>query len=46
MMTQLRDNQLPDWIAAAEADDLPALRSVAAGLRRDLAPAGLRDLGW
>ena len=29
--------KLPAWLDAVEADDLPELRSLAAGMRRDLA---------
>jgi hypothetical protein len=38
MLTHLRGQQLPAWIAAvrADADDLPGLGSFAAGLERDL----------
>jgi transposase len=36
-MAQRRGQELPAWLAAVEADDLPELRSLAAGLRRDLA---------
>ena len=37
IMAQRRGTELPAWLAAVEADDLPELRSLAAGLRRDLA---------
>ena len=37
IMAQRRGTELPAWLEAAEADDLPELRSLAAGLRRDLA---------
>jgi transposase len=37
IMAQRRGQELPAWLEAAEADDLPELRSLAAGLRRDLA---------
>ena len=36
MMTQLRGAELPEWLNTAETADLPALRSFATGLRRDL----------
>ena len=36
MMAQRRDQELPFWLEALEADDLPELRSLAAGMRRDL----------
>jgi transposase len=36
MMAQRRGQELPAWLKAAEADDLPELRSFAAGIRRDL----------
>jgi transposase len=36
MMTQLRGAELPTWLETAEAADLPASRSFATGLRRDL----------
>jgi transposase len=36
IMAQRRGQELPAWLEAAEADDLPELRSLAAGLRRDL----------
>jgi hypothetical protein len=35
-MTQRRGQELPAWLEAVEADDLPELRSFAAGIRRDL----------
>ncbi|WUI65721.1 ISL3 family transposase [Nocardia sp. NBC_00403] len=35
MMGQLRGRELERWIAAVEADDLPALHSFVRGLRRD-----------
>lgn len=37
MMCQRQGEQLPDWMAAVEADDLPALQSLVTSLRRDLA---------
>jgi transposase len=37
ILTQRRGGELPCWIETVEADDLPALRSFASGLRRDLA---------
>jgi transposase len=37
IMAQRRGTELPGWLEAVEADDLPELRSLAAGLRRDLA---------
>jgi hypothetical protein len=37
IMTQRRGQELPSWLDAAEADDLPALHSLATGMRRDLA---------
>lgn len=36
MMTQLRGAELLEWLETAETADLPALRSFATGLRRDL----------
>ena len=36
MMAQRRGQELPAWLEAVEADDLPELRSFAAGMRRDL----------
>ena len=38
-----RGPELPAWLEAVEADDLPELRSLAAGLRRDL-PAVINGL--
>ncbi len=35
-MAQRRGTELPAWLEAVEADDLPELRSFAAGIRRDL----------
>ncbi len=37
MMTKLTGHQLPDWIVAVTADDLPALHSFVTGIKRDLA---------
>jgi len=37
IMAQRRGRELPAWLDAVEADDLPELRSLAAGIRRDLA---------
>jgi transposase len=37
IMAQRRGTELPAWLEAVEADDLPELRSLAVGLRRDLA---------
>lgn len=37
IMAQRRGAEPPAWLEAVEADDLPELRSLAAGLRRDLA---------
>lgn len=37
IMAQRRGRELPAWLEAIEADDLPELRSLAAGMRRDLA---------
>ncbi|MFC8718648.1 ISL3 family transposase [Kitasatospora sp. NPDC057198] len=47
MPTQLQGDQLPQWIKAVRADDLPSLHSFANGLERDLAAvtAGL-TLPW
>lgn len=36
IMTQRRGQELPAWLEAVEADDLPELRSLANGIRRDL----------
>jgi transposase len=36
IMAQRRGRELPDWLDAVEADHLPELRSLAAGMRRDL----------
>jgi len=43
IMAQRRGRELPDWLEAVEADELPELRSLAAGLRRDL-PAVINGL--
>ena len=43
MMAQRRGQELPAWLDAVEADDLPELRSLAGGMRRDL-PAVINDL--
>ncbi|WP_443044176.1 ISL3 family transposase [Streptomyces sp. NBC_00353] len=47
MLTQLQGNQLPQWIKAVRADDLPSLHAFVNGLERDLAAvtAGL-TLPW
>ncbi|HEX3305199.1 MAG TPA: ISL3 family transposase, partial [Streptosporangiaceae bacterium] len=37
MMARRRGQELPAWLEAVEAGDLPELRSLAAGMRRDLA---------
>ncbi len=37
MMCQRTGQRLPEWMAAVEADDLPALHSLVSGLRRDQA---------
>jgi transposase len=36
IMAQRRGQELPAWLETVEADDLPELRSLAAGMRRDL----------
>ena len=36
IMAQRRGQELPAWLDAVEADDLPELRSLANGMRRDL----------
>ena len=36
IMAQRRGRELPAWLEAVEADDLPELRSLAAGMHRDL----------
>jgi transposase len=43
IMAQRLGKELPAWLAAVEADDLPELRSLAAGMRRDL-PAVINGL--
>jgi transposase len=43
IMAQRRGPELPAWLETVEADDLPELRSLAAGLRRDL-PAVINGL--
>ncbi|MER5740105.1 hypothetical protein ABT117_31175 [Streptomyces sp. NPDC002262] len=47
MLTQLQGDQLPQWIKAVRADDLPNLHTFVNGLERDLAAvtAGL-TLPW
>ncbi|MGW4359551.1 transposase [Streptomyces californicus] len=47
MLTQLRGERLPEWIAAVRADDLPSFHTFINGLERDLAAvtAGL-TLPW
>ncbi|MGV9249385.1 transposase [Streptomyces sp. NPDC003710] len=47
MLTQLQGDQLPQWIKAVRADDLPSLHAFANGLERNLAAitAGL-TLPW
>lgn len=47
ILTQLQGDQLPHWIKAVRADDLPSLHAFANGLERDLAAvtAGL-TLPW
>nr|WP_280519594.1 transposase [Streptomyces prasinopilosus] len=37
MLTQLQGDQLPQWIKAVRADDLPSLHTFVNGLERDLA---------
>jgi transposase len=37
IMAQRRGQELPAWLEDVEADDLPELRSLAAGMRRHLA---------
>ncbi|MFF4522589.1 transposase [Streptomyces bluensis] len=46
-LTPLQGDQLPHWIKAVRADDLPSLRTFVNGLERDLAAvtAGL-TLPW
>jgi transposase len=36
IMAQRRGRELPAWLEVVEADDLPELRSFAAGIHRDL----------
>jgi transposase len=43
IMARRRGGELPAWLEAVEADDLPELRSLAAGMRRDL-PAVINGL--
>ena len=43
IMAQRRGQELAAWLEAVEADDLPELRSLAAGMRRDL-PAVINGL--
>jgi transposase len=43
IMAQRRGQELPAWLDAVETDDLPELRSLAAGMRRDL-PAVINGL--
>jgi transposase len=43
IMAQRRGQELPTWLETVEAEDLPALRSLAAGMRRDL-PAIINGL--
>jgi len=43
IMAQRRGQELPNWLNAVEADDLPELRSRATGMRRDL-PATINGL--
>jgi hypothetical protein len=42
-MAQRHGQELPAWLQAVEADDLPELRSLAVGMRRDL-PAIINGL--
>ncbi|MFI2616944.1 transposase [Streptomyces sp. NPDC018584] len=37
MLTQLQDDQLPQWITAVRADDLSSLHTFVNGLERELA---------
>ena len=37
IMARRRGQELPAWLEAVEAGDLPELRSLAVGMRRDLA---------
>jgi hypothetical protein len=43
IMAQRRGGEPPAWLDAVEADDLPELRSLAAGIHRDL-PAVISGL--
>ena len=43
IMAQRHGQELPAWLEAVEADDLPELRSLATGMRRDL-PAVINGL--
>ena len=43
IMAHRRGRELPAWLEAVEADDLPELRSLATGMRRDL-PAIINGL--
>jgi transposase len=43
IMTQRRGRELPAWLEAVQSDDLPELRSLAIGMRRDL-PAIINGL--
>jgi transposase len=43
IMAQRRGQELPAWLEAVEVDDLPELRSLATGMRRDL-PAIINGL--
>ncbi|SCF64659.1 Transposase [Streptomyces sp. MnatMP-M17] len=36
MLTSLEGEKLPEWIAAASAEDLPGISSFARGLERDI----------
>ncbi|MGW9135179.1 hypothetical protein [Streptomyces sp. NPDC055681] len=47
MLTQLQGDQLPQWIKAVRADDLPNLHAFVNGLERDLAAvtAGVTGFG-
>jgi len=40
MMTGRHDERLPEWLAAADLDDLPHLHSFTRGIRRDQATSG------
>ncbi|GGZ19290.1 hypothetical protein GCM10010300_74050 [Streptomyces olivaceoviridis] len=37
MLSQLKGDQLPQWMKAVRADDLPSLQAFVNGLERDLA---------